>query len=138
MLGCWLVALCVISATRYNWFAVCICGAIAIACSLFYAWEIMVVCYSKTGFELVLTPLRLICHSPNQRLCPSFDVELREIDKIIADSDGSASLVTLAGAEIKLSLARNFGVPVRVFVQDIAIQNPHVRLEFSESCSRLN
>ena len=60
MLGCWLVALCVVSVDRYDWFAVCICGAIAIACSR------------------------------------------------------------------------------KVFVQDIAIQNPLVRLEFGESGNRLN
>lgn len=135
MLGCWLVALCVVSAARYDWFAVCICGAIAIVCSVFYAWEIMVIGYSKTDFELGLTTMSLYCHSPNQRLCPSFDVELRQIDRITSDSDGAVHLVTSTGAEIKLSLARNFGAPVGCFVQDIASQNPLVRLELGESGS---
>ena len=56
-----------------------------------------------------------------------------QIDRITSDSDGAVHLVTSTGAEIKLSLARNFGVPVGCFVQDIASQDPLVRLELGES-----
>lgn len=128
-LGCWLVAFFVVSASRYDAFATLLCGALVIACTAFYGCGIYASCHNKTDFELVLTTTRIFCHSPNQRLCPDFDVELKDIDKVTTDSDGWANLVTSTGAEIKLSLARHFGAPVRRFAQDIASQSPHVRLE---------
>lgn len=129
MLGCWLLAFLVVSASRYDALATLICGAIAIACTVAYARGIYVTCRHRKDFELVLTTSRVFCHSPDQRLCPDFDVALKDIDKVTTDSDGWADLVTSTGAEIKLSLARNFGAPVRRFAQDIASRNPHVSLE---------
>ncbi len=128
MLGCWIVAFFVVSASRYDASATLICGAIAIACSAFYAWELSAVYRNGKDFELVLTTSRITCHSPDQRLCPDFDLELKDIDRVAADSEGWPDLVTSTGAEIKLSLARNFGAPVRRFVQDIVTQIPHISL----------
>lgn len=128
MLGCWIVAFFVVSASRYDASATLICGAIAIACSAFYAWGLRAVCCNGKDFELVLTTSRIICHSPDQRLCPDFDLELKDIDRVAADSEGWPDLVTSTGAEIKLSLARNFGAPVRRFVQDMVTQVPHISL----------
>jgi hypothetical protein len=129
MLGCWLVACFVVSASRYDAFAASFCVAIAIACSVLYAWRIFAICRNTTDFELVLTTTKIFCHSPDQQLCPDFDVELKNIDKVTTDSDGWANLVTSTGAEIKLSRARSFGAPVKRFAQDIASQSPHVSLE---------
>lgn len=129
MLGCWLVAFLVVSASRYDALATSICVALALACSVAYARGICATCRHRTDFELVLTTSRIFCHSPDQRLCPDFDVELKDIDKVTTDSDAWANLVTSTGAEIKLSLARNFGAPVRHFAQDIASQSPKVSLE---------
>lgn len=126
MLGCWLIAFLVVSASRYDALATFICGAIALACTVAYARGIYATCRHRTDFELVLTSSRIFCHSPDQRLCPDFDVALKDIDKVTTDSDGWADLVTSTGSEIKLSLARNFGAPVRRFAQDIASQSPHV------------
>ena len=129
LLGCWLVAFFVVTASRYDAFATLFCGTIAIVCTALYAWGIYTICHNRTDFELVLTTTRIFCHSPSQQLCPDFDVELQDIDKITTDSDGWANLVTSTGAEIKLSLARNFGAPVRGFAKDITSHSPHVRLE---------
>ncbi len=129
ILGCLLVAFFVVSASRYDASATLICSAIAVACAVFYAWDIVVLTRNKADFELVLTTSRLLCHSPNQRLCPDFDVELTEIDRVACDSNGDIKLVTSTASEIDLSLARNFGAPVRLFVQDIARQNPDVIVE---------
>jgi hypothetical protein len=129
MLGCWLVACFVVSASRYDAFATLFCVAIAIACSVFYTWKIFSICRNKTDFELVLTTTRIFCHSPDQQLCPDFDVELKNIDKVTTYSDGWDNLVASTGAEIKLSLTRNFGAPVRRFARDIASHSPHASLE---------
>ncbi len=138
MLGCWLVAFFVVSASGYDALATLICAAIAVACSISYARGMFVVCGNRKDFELILTTSRISCHSPDQRLCHDFDVELGDIDRFTTDSDGWPNLVTSAGAEIKLSLARNFGAPVRRFVQDIASHCPRVSLEWNASKDRPN
>lgn len=132
MLGCWLVACLVVSASRYDAFATLFCVAIAIACTILYAWRIYATCRNTTDFELVLTTTRIFCHSPDQQLCPDFDVELKDIVKVTTDSDGWTNLVTTSGSEIKLSLAKNFGAPVRRFAQDIASYSPHINSEYGE------
>ncbi len=123
------MAFFVVSASGYDAIATLMCSAIAVACAVFYAWDIVVLSRNKADFELILTASRLLCHSPNQRLCPDFDVELAEIDRVACDSNGDVKLVTSTASEIDLSLARNFGAPVRLFVQDIARQNPEVIVE---------
>lgn len=132
MLGCWLVSFLVVSASRYDAFATLFCVAIAIACTILYAWRIYATCRNTTDFELVLTTTRIFCHSPDQQLCPDFDVELKDIVKVTTDSDGWANLVTTSGSEIKLSLAKNFGAPVRRFAQDIASHSSHINSEYGE------
>lgn len=127
LLGCWLVAFVVVSVSQYDTMTTWICSMLAIACTFFYAWAIVVACRHRTDFELILTTSKICCHSPDQRLCPDFDVELKNITKVITDADGWTNLVTSTGEEIKLSLARNFGAPVKLFAQDIASQLPQAR-----------
>lgn len=127
LLGCWLVAFAVVSASQYDNATTWICSVLAIVCTIFYAWAIVVSCRHRTDFELVLTTSKICCHSPDQRLCPDFDVELKDITKVITDADGRMNLVTSTGEEIKLSLARNFGAPVKRFAQDIASLLPQAR-----------
>jgi|GEM_PF-3286239 hypothetical protein len=127
LLGCWLLAFVVVVASQYDNVTTWICSVLAIACTIFYAWTIIVACRHKTDFELVLTTSRISCHSPDQRICPNFDVELKDITEVITDSEGWSNLVTSTGEEIKLSLTRNFGAPVKLFAQDIASQLPQAR-----------
>ncbi len=129
MLGCWLVAYFVVSASNYDTLARTICGGLAFVCSALYVWNIFVVCRSRAPFELVLTTSSLSCRSPNQRHCPDFNVELIEIETITSDSDGGVILMTSAGTRIDLSRAKNFGAPVKRFVKHIARLNPHIKLE---------
>lgn len=128
MVACWLVALAVVYASDFNCLAAVFCTSIAIACSILYGRGIAVVCCNGIGFELLLTTTKIVCHSPDQRLCPDFDVELKDIDMLTTDSDGWSNLVTCSGTEVRLSLARNFGAPVRRFANDIITQAPHLNL----------
>jgi hypothetical protein len=129
MLGCCLIAYCVVTASRYDTLTTSFCVGLAFLVSALYAWDICVASRNKAPFELVLTTSNLICRSPNQRLCPDFNVELIDIERITSDSDGRMKLKTSAGTQVDLSLARNFGAPVKLFVKDIARLNPHVVLE---------
>lgn len=129
MLGCWLIAYFVVLASNYDTLASGICGGLAFGCTVLYLWNIFVVCRSRAPFELVLTTSSLSCRSPNQRLCPDFNVELIEIETITSDSDGGVKLVTSTGTRIDLSLVKNFGAPLKRFVKDIARLNPHIKLE---------
>jgi hypothetical protein len=128
-LGCWLVAYFVVSASSYDALAKAICSGLAFVCSALYVWDIFVACRSSASFELVLTTSCLTCRSPNQRLCPDFSVELIDIETVTSDSDGGVKLMTSAGTQIDLSRAKNFGAPVKSFVEDIARLNPHIALE---------
>lgn len=136
MLGCWLVAYFVVSASRYDTLATSFCGVLALVCSALCVWNICVASRNKAPFELVLSTSNLICRSPNQRLCLDFNVELIEIEKVARDSDGRVELITSASTQIDLSLTRNFGAPVKLFVTDIARLNPHIALESAKIASR--
>ena len=129
ILGCWLIAYFVVTAFRYETLVTSFGRGLAFVCTALYAWDIFVACRSRAPFELVLTTSGLFCRSPNQRLCPDFNVELTELESVTSNSDGLVKLMTSEGTQIDLSLARNFGAPVRLFVKDIARLNPHIKLE---------
>ena len=136
MLGCWLIAYFVATASRYDTLVASFGGGLAFVCTALYVWDIFVACRSRAPFELVLTTSSLSCCSPNQRLCLDFNVELIEIERVTSDSDGRVKLMTSAGKKIDLSLARNFGSPVKLFVNDIARLNPLIKLESAKIASR--
>jgi hypothetical protein len=53
-------------------------------------------------------------------------LELTEIDEISSDDKGSVQLVAKTGSNIDLALARNFGAPVKNFIDEIARKQPLV------------
>lgn len=126
VVGCWLVAFFVVSASRYDAFASWFCGLIVIACTALYIWDMVVIWRGGVDFELVLTNSRLACRSPNQRVCPNFEIELSEIEQVACDPDGAVRILLFDSSKIELSPARSFGAPIRLFVQDILRLNPHI------------
>jgi hypothetical protein len=91
-----------------------------------HVWDLYVISLNKIEFELTLTTSRLTCRAPNERLCPSFELALTEIDEISSDDKGSVQLETKTGSNIDLALARNFGAPVKNFIDEIARKQPLV------------
>ena len=136
VVGCWIVAFFVVSASRYNAFASWFCGLIVIACTALYIWDMVVIWRGGVDFELVLTNSRLSCRSPNQRVCADFEIELSEIEQVACDPDGAVRILLFDSSKIELSPARSFGAPIRLFVQDIVQLNPHIVCDSPGALSR--
>ncbi len=71
--------------------ATLVCGSIAIACSVaMFGQHVFLLATRQTSS--LCDNVEIFCHSPDQRLCPDFDVALKDIDKVTTDSDGWTKL----------------------------------------------